>query len=251
VSFSHLRKIDTNAVERTHPCVSITNHWVTDYCNIGRNDIYNYPLTGRVGIGTPYPQERVQIDDVFSFRNDGGFILGYNYFYNGTAAAKLKSGYSSALRFQSDGSITFKTGDNGSAGTAIGNWTDKLTISNNGNVGIGTIATHKLDVCGTIQSKEVIVTDNSWCDFVFEETYTRMSLSEREIFLKKYKHLPNIKPAKEIESNGLELKETLKGLTQNVEEMSLDMIEIYKMFLEVKKENAELKAEMKKHKRTK
>ena len=53
--------------------------------------------------------------------------------------------------------------------------------------------------------------------------------------MKKNKHLRGIAPEKEIFENGLDISGTLQGLTMNVEEMRLDMIELYKMIQEQKK----------------
>ena len=93
-------------------------------------------------------------------------------------------------------------------------------------------------------TKEVLVEDNSWCDYVFDENYQRMSFEEKEVFLHKEKHLPFIASGKQINETGLPIKETLTGITRNVEEMSLDIIGLYKMIQELKKENDELNAQI-------
>ncbi len=100
-------------------------------------------------------------------------------------------------------------------------------------------------VCEKLGASEVVVDQSAFCDFVFEEDYERMSFDEKEKYFRINKHLPYISPGKEIVKNGLPLKQTLTGLTQNVEEMSLDMIEMYKMIKELKKENSSMKAEVK------
>ena len=134
----------------------------------------------------------------------------------------------------------------------------RLHVSGNakisGNVGIGVApdagTTYRLQVCGSIRAKEVVVEDaNNWCDFVFEEDYERMTFDEKENYFKENKHLPYILPGNEIAANGLPLKQTLTGLTHNVEEMNLDMIEMNKAIKELRKENGELKSEIKKLKK--
>jgi hypothetical protein len=97
-----------------------------------------------------------------------------------------------------------------------------------------------LFVCGTVKSKEWIV-EVGWCDYVFDEDYKRMSFLEKAEYYKQYKHLPKIQSGKEIEQNGLKVAETMLGFVYNLETLSLDQIELYKMIQDLKKENEELK----------
>jgi len=59
---------------------------------------------------------------------------------------------------------------------------DLLTISPSGNVGIGVIpaqfSQYKLEVAGAVRACRVRVEINNWCDYVFEEGYTRPVLRE-------------------------------------------------------------------------
>jgi hypothetical protein len=94
-----------------------------------------------------------------------------------------------------------------------------------------------------IQVKKIRVASD-WCDFVFDENFVRLNFEEKEKFYKKYKHLPNIPPASEIETNGLDLSEVMKGMMQNIEEDRLDITELYKLILEQKKQIENLKLEI-------
>jgi hypothetical protein len=95
----------------------------------------------------------------------------------------------------------------------------------NGKVGVGTNdPQHMLDVCGTMRAKEVIV-EAGWCDYVFEEDYALMSISELEAFLKENKHLPNIPPASDIETNGLHVAAVNEKMMEKIEELTLYLIE--------------------------
>jgi len=67
-----------------------------------------------------------------------------------------------------------------------------MSISNSGNVGIGTISPeYKLDVSGTIRAKEVKV-DLKGADFVFEDDYDLIAINELEKFIDINKHLPEM-----------------------------------------------------------
>jgi len=99
----------------------------------------------------------------------------------------------------------------------------------------------QLNVCGTIKAKEIIVEETDGCDYVFEDDYKRMTPEEKAKYYKEKKHLFGLPSAKEIEKNGLKIGKTMSGLTLNVEELSLDFIDLYKIIIEQKKEIEQLK----------
>ena len=142
------------------------------------------------------------------------------------------------IGFNSDSPTLFvspATGGNGSSGA----------------VGIGTTyipSNYKLAVNGNIIAEEVYVKLRSgWPDYVFDANYKRMSISEKEKYISENKHLPGIASAKEIDEKGIPTGEVMKGITQNLEENSLEIIELYKLFKELKKENEELKQVLREH----
>nr|WP_315193408.1 hypothetical protein [uncultured Flavobacterium sp.] len=119
----------------------------------------------------------------------------------------------------------------------------KFTFQSNGNVGIGTTSpAHKLDVIGTIRSREVKV-DMNGADFVFEEKYSLMPLSELEAYVKKNKHLPEIATAKEMQEQGSNLGDLNTKLLQKIEELTLYVIEQEKKNTIQSKEIEKLKKE--------
>ena len=101
-----------------------------------------------------------------------------------------------------------------------------MFIGSSGEVGIGTTnPTNKLEVNGTIRSKEVKVEASPWPDYVFEKDYELRSLEETEAYIKENKHLPEIPSAKEMEANGVALGEMNRLLLQKIEELTLHLID--------------------------
>lgn len=102
-------------------------------------------------------------------------------------------------------------------------------IQPDGNIGIGTVSPgNRLEVNGTVRSKEVIVEAINWPDYVFEVDYSLLSLKELEAYISVYKHLPEIPTAKEVEENGQLVGEIQKLLLKKIEELTLYSIELEK-----------------------
>lgn len=107
----------------------------------------------------------------------------------------------------------------------------------NGNVGIGvTSPTYRLEVCGTIRAKEVLV-ETGWCDYVFAKDYKLRTLGELEQYINDNQHLPGIAPASEVEKDGLKVAEMNKAMMEKIEELTLYVIQLGK-------ENKKLQAEI-------
>jgi len=96
----------------------------------------------------------------------------------------------------------------------------------NGNVGIGTKKpNNKLDVNGTIHSKEVKVDMENWSDFVFKKEYNLQTLAEVEKYINEKGHLENIPSEEEVLKGGINLGEMNAKLLQKIEELTLYIIE--------------------------
>ncbi len=108
------------------------------------------------------------------------------------------------------------------------NLNTSLYLTSNGNVGIGLNPGTKLDVAGVVRAHEVKVCLNQGCDFVFEEDYDLMSISETAEFIKTNKHLPHVAPAREMESDGINVSEMSALLLRKIEELTLYVIELEK-----------------------
>jgi hypothetical protein len=100
-----------------------------------------------------------------------------------------------------------------------------------------------IDENGTVHCKKLRVS-TTWSDFVFDENYQRMSYDEKRNFYKINKHLPNVPSAKEIETDGLDIGNVMKGIMQNVEEDRLDITELFIRMEKLEKQNEELKKEI-------
>ncbi|HEU4555607.1 MAG TPA: hypothetical protein VFS25_22365 [Chitinophaga sp.] len=108
--------------------------------------------------------------------------------------------------------------------------TPRMTITNAGNIGIGTVTpgSYKLAVEGTIGARKVKVTQSSWADFVFAPGYSLPSLQEVEKYIITHRHLPDIPTAAEVQQDGQDLGEMNKKLLQKVEELTLYIIQLEK-----------------------
>jgi hypothetical protein len=112
-----------------------------------------------------------------------------------------------------------------------------IYMPTNGNVGIGTNNPDaKLAVKGHIHTQEVRVdlTGAVAPDYVFEKEYELLPLSELETYINQNKHLPEVPSAKEMEKEGLNLKEMNLLLLKKVEELTLHLIEMKKEINELK-----------------
>ena len=97
-----------------------------------------------------------------------------------------------------------------------------------GNVLIGkssqTNNSYMLDVGGNVRANKVVV-NTTGADFVFEPSYKLPSLSFVEDYVKKYRHLPGIATAKDMQDKGLDVGEHQTNLLQKIEELTLYTIE--------------------------
>ena len=101
----------------------------------------------------------------------------------------------------------------------------RMSIFQNGHVGIGTEPTqNRLEVAGTIGACKVVVEQNNWCDYVFEDDYKLLPINELEAYINDNKHLPNIPSAKSVDEQGLDLGEMQRMMMEKIEELTLYII---------------------------
>jgi len=216
-------------------------------------------FNGNIGIGTTPPRAVLDItkttgngilSTVFARLSEGdnigdGTFLGVRAY--GTSVIEGKS-FSIEHSFYNvtNSSINFLRGGSTSGGGISFNTNDnkeQMRIDYFGNVGIGTLTPkNKLDVNGTIHSKEVKVDMTGWSDFVFKKEYSLPTLTEVENHIKEKGHLENIPSEEEVLKNGINLGEMNVKLLQKIEELTLYSIQQSKEIEILKEENKLFKA---------
>nr|WP_068892581.1 hypothetical protein [Pedobacter panaciterrae] len=195
-----------------------------------------FPASGSVGIGTTAPASLLHLNGITTTNPLGAVILTIQAAHSSATLGSggiikftnnLASADAAAIKTYTEGagnvSLRFQTG------YGTGTLVDRMTISNTGNVGIGTTTPNaKLAVNGTIRAKEVKVETANWPDYVFAKEYKLPSLKETEEHILQQGHLPGIPSAAEVKANGVDLGEMNAKLLQKIEEMTLIMIELSK-----------------------
>jgi hypothetical protein len=196
---------------------------------------------GKIGIGTSDPKYQLHLISGGNVGGAGGEI-GFSANDGTFPMALIKS----SLIFTSDnrdaGDLCFYTREKlMSPSRSADDLSLRLTIKNEGNVGIGTATPDApLTVNGRIHAKEIVVDNNILADYVFAPTYNLRPLAEVEQFVKANSHLPEIPSAKEAAQNGVNIGYMQNKLLQKVEELTLYVIELKKENEQMKKENSQL-----------
>ncbi|MCE2503826.1 MAG: hypothetical protein J4G05_07180 [Chlorobi bacterium] len=201
-------------------------------------------LQTKNGINNRLQTAIVPLDGAFSSSSTTGDIVIRTMEGSSTEDLILaSSSQGAALKF-----ATRRAGDGGSD-PGEGDNSVKMTIFDNGNVGIGVdrVPFAKLAVNGTICAEEIKVLLRStsdaacWPDYVFEEGYNLMPLTELEQWVTTHRHLPNIPSRVDVEKNGVEIGEFQAQLLRKIEEMTLYIIALEKRIktLENEKEQKE------------
>ena len=189
-----------------------------NWLNNGNNTYYT---KGKVGIGTDAPLVPIHI-----FSNDPDIFLEFEENSTNTLAeirfSERGGGTSSRIYWNKDNkNIVFDTEGDFCMGTE-----NPHILSTGGYA--------RLSVNGGVAVRQIEVTQLSWADNVFTETYKLMPLYEVEKYVIVNKHLPDIPSEKEILEQGLNLGEMQKLQMQKIEELTLYIIDLQKQIDDLK-----------------
>jgi hypothetical protein len=105
-----------------------------------------------------------------------------------------------------------------------------LRMTADGKVGVNTDyfpGNHSLYVKGSIITEGLtVLIEGDWADYVFEPDYSLMSLFDLNQYIRTYKRLPGMPSATEVAESGVEIGETVRLLTEKVEEITLYLIHL-------------------------
>jgi hypothetical protein len=196
---------------------------------------------GNVGIGTYSPGVKLAIRDNTTTSGSAN-----NYLYS----INRQNSDVAALYFGNDGNSDAVIAAN-AANLRIGKdyggtFSEYVRINTSGNVGIGTTTPDQLlTVKGIVHAQEVRV-DLSvpGPDYVFEKSYKLPTLEEIKTYTDQNNHLPGVPSAAEMEKNGVKLGEMNMLLLKKVEELTLYLVEAKNDWIELKKENQEMKSRL-------
>ncbi len=96
-------------------------------------------------------------------------------------------------------------------------------------IGSATVPTgYKFAVAGKVICEEVKVklASSGWPDYVFDQKYNLMPLTDLKEFIETNKHLPGIPAAAVVEKEGFEMGEMQRKLLEKVEELTLHILEL-------------------------
>jgi len=113
------------------------------------------------------------------------------------------------------------------------NGQQRMTITTHGRVGIGTepsagpVDEYRLFVEDGIVTRDVLVKLGPWPDYVFQEDYRLLPLSELRAFVKRHSHLPGIPSAAEVEAKGgVEVGDLQRRMLETIEQQALYILQL-------------------------
>jgi len=194
-------------------------------------------------------ESKVIADGSSSYGNGGSLqLLGGNSGYGSGGAITLKSGTgyygsggnvtieASPSSYGTDGKIILKA-PNGSEGILFQyNGANKMKINNtqvridNDLVVDGKIESEEIEVlivgANSIETKSLKLELNNAADYVFDEGYNLISLTELKNYVKTNNHLPGMPSADEFKENGMDVSEMTNLLLEKIEELTLYTIQL-------------------------
>lgn len=202
----------------------------------------NSSTTSNIGIAVADPNEKLTIDGNLNLINPPNVSRKIGFTTSDSFSNSQTNNMSTATY-----GMTFGRFDSSSPSPTISlsGWngvnfftsnTERMKISGSGKVGIDVAtfptnslyANYKLFVRGGILSDEIRVSlsaNGTWADYVFNDNYKLMPLSEVETFITTNKHLPNVPSAKQVKEDGINVAEMIRIQQEKIEELTLYVIE--------------------------
>ncbi len=188
-------------------------------------DVHIQPTgTGRVGIGTTNPTQKLQVMGNIAWGNEGSSLVLSG---TGGGAVELRGpAWTPFIDFSNDATSDFDM-------RFILNGDDQLAVKG-GNMAVE----------GILSAQRMKVTTTGYPDYVFYENYDLKSPIEVKQFIEENGHLPGVPSEKEIVEKGLDLNDQSIWQQEKIEELFLHVIKITEEMEEMKKENETLKKQV-------
>ncbi len=110
---------------------------------------------------------------------------------------------------------------------------ERMIVTVEGKVGIGAtppagpIDGYRLYVGQGIATRDVLVKNGAWPDYVFDETYRLQPMSELRAYLQRNRHLPGIPSAREVEEKGgVEVGDLQRRMLEVMEQQALYILQL-------------------------
>ncbi|MFZ4058228.1 MAG: hypothetical protein ACOYKE_08800 [Ferruginibacter sp.] len=176
--------------------------------------LYMYSSSGQFGGGMN------GTDTTLNIYSASGNTLCFPFPCSGTPAKDLIFNPPSTSLFFTRGNIGFFTNAP----------TTDFQVAGRVQIGSGSPATgYQLSVNGKVICSEARVQAiANWPDYVFADDYKLRTLESLEQFIRKEKHLPGIPAAAEVEANGIDLGNMNKQLVEQIEQLTLHVIDLKK-----------------------